>query len=177
VYKLISQMADTVGDGSGTIFATGNYSGNPTEFKFTAQPAQHVFIERMIVGLEAADFARSDYYGDAAALSVGISLYVTDDNGDIQYYLTDVDAPIKTNAQWAHYCYDFQRFNTDLPTGTEAAAVRWTFAKTGQPVELLPGWSLCILLQDNMAATLDDQHFLLQGYYEQPRIGDEDGHA
>lgn len=174
---ILSRMADTVGDGSGTIFATGNYSGNPTQFKVTAQPDEQIFIERMIVGLEASDFSRSDFYGDTNALSVGITIYVTDDNGDIQYYLTDPDAPIKTNAQWAHYCYDYARFNTDKQSGTEAAAVRWTFAKSGVPVELLPGWSLCLLLQDNMGATLSDQHFLMQGYFEQPTIGTEDGHA
>ena len=179
-YKLLSRNADTVGDGSGTKNAIGNYAGDPTPFMIRAQPGEHLIINRMIVGAEGNSFSNADLYGSGPELTVGISLYVTDDNGDILYYLTDEDTPIKQNGGWAHYCYDYARFGTAFPQGNDLGAVRWTFARTGQPVELLPGWSINVLLEDDMRTVttgLVEHNFLMQGHFLVPKIGKDDGHA
>ena len=178
-YKLHLRLADTDGDGSGTKNAIGNYAGSPTVFKVQAQSGEHIIIQRLIMGMTGDSFANADEYGSGPALTVGIHLYVTDNRGVIQYYLTDEDHPVKSNGHWAHMCYDYTRFNTAFPNGDEYAAVRWTFGKSGKPVELLPGWSLNILLQDDFRTVttgLKENHFNLQGHYLQPRIGSDAGH-
>ena len=179
-YKLLSRLADTVGDGTGTKSATGDYDGDPTIFKIRAKPTEQIIIYRMLVHMEAASFANSDQYGSGPALANGIALYVADNDGVIQYYLTDPSHPVTANGEWAHQCYDYAHFDTQFGAGSEYAAVRWTFAKSGKPVELLPGWSICVLCEDDLTLGtrgLVEHQFMMQGYYEQPRIGDEEGHA
>ena len=180
VYKLLFRLADTVGDGSGTKQALGNYAGSPTVFKLTAQPGEHIAVHRMIMEMVATSFANSDQYGTGAALTNGISMYVTDMLGVIQYYLTDEDHPIKANAEWGHQCFDYQHFDTQFGAGAEYAAARWTFSKSGQPVELLPGWSINVLLEDDLrevTSGLTEHGFFMNGYFLQPTIGDDDGHS
>ena len=176
-YKILSRFADSVGGYGSTNDtghqALGDYSGDPTAFQIRAAADEYIHIERMIVGLEAANFDRGDYYG-AAALTNGISIYVTDNNGTILYYLTDVHKPVRQVTDWSHYCYDYAVYPNAGPQGQENAAVRWTFAKSGTPLELLPGWSVNVLCHDNFGvggAVLTDHHFLFQGFFHLPTIG------
>ena len=118
-------------------------------------------------------------YADGPALTNGIDVYVTDSLGAIQYYLSDEVTNIKTNADWAQLCYDFAIF-TGFAVGNDFATVRWTWAKSGKEVELLPGWGVHFLLQDDMrpvTTTLVKHHFLVQGWYHLPTIGADAGHA
>lgn len=181
-HKLFFRLADTVGDGSGTKQALGDYSSDPTAFRVRAQPGEHLVIERMILELVCADFDDSGLYGTGPKLTNGIVLYVTDNDGTILYYLTDEDYPVSTNAEWAHQCFDFEIFDNRLPTGDEYAAARWTFAKTGKPVELLPGWSLNVLCQDDLRTVttgLTEHGFNMHGWYIAPglRGATDVGHA
>lgn len=173
--KLLFRDADTDGDGTGTKNAIGNYAGSPTEFKVTAQPNEYLSIERVLVGLSDAGTFDSGGYGNGLALTNGISAYVTDNLGTIVYYLTDEDNPIKTNGDWAHTCYDLTVHA--FGSGDQYMAVRWTFARAGQPIELLPGWSVNFLLEDSMIH-LTGQYFQLQGYHKYGTRGATDtGHA
>lgn len=174
---IISRYADTVGDGTGTFQATGNYAGNPTEFKLRAKATEHLSIERMIVSLRDGTINNNDVYAGAGVLTNGISVYVTDNDGTLLYYLTDPDEPVKRLAEWAHYCYDYNTW-AGLAAGEDNAAARWTFAKSGTPVELLPGWSVNVLCEDSLVA-LTEHKFLMQGHRLSPGLrGSTDvGHA
>ena len=172
--KIISRMADTGGDGTGEYQAIGDYDGDPTLFKFTAQPHEHIVLSRLIGSFKASALTNADVYGTAAgsALTNGIQMYVTDIDGTIMYYITDPRHPVKANADWAHYCYDYNQW-AGLGTGDDHGAWRWTFVKSGQPVELLPGWSLCVLLQDDFSSAVTEHHFIIQGYNIWPRLQGE----
>jgi hypothetical protein len=180
-YKILSRFAETVGDGSGGQNAIGNYTNGgvtplgATEFKLTAQSNEHISIERMIVSIVDGAITNADAYAGAGVLSNGIKLYVTDSLGATQYNLTDPDIPVTTVGDWAHYCHDLTIW-AGLAGGDDHATVRWTFARSGKPVVLLPGWSINVLCQDSFA-TLTKHRFLLQGYWLQPTIGADEGHA
>lgn len=179
-YKLFYRLADTVGDGSGTKQALGNYASTPTEFKVTAGANEHIAITRMIVHMKAPDFANSDEYGSGPALTNGIHLYVTDVQGSILYRLTDISEPVQANGEWPQTCYDFENFDTKFGAGNEYAAARWTFAKSGQPAVLEPGWSINVLCQDDFRTVttgLLTHSFKMQGHWLWPRIGSDEGHA
>ena len=178
-YKILSRHADTVGDGSGTHNAIGNYAGDPTEFKISAAPGEYINLTRCIVSMQSSTLNQSDIYGDGGALTNGIDCYVTDSLGVIQYYLTDENVPIKTNAEWAHLCYDYS-VHAGFAAGSDFVVIRWTWAHSGKEVELLPGWSVNFLCQDDLrtvTSKLTDHHFFVQGWYQLPTVGADVGHA
>ena len=174
--KILSRSADTAGTGAETALATGNYAAAPTEFKVTAQANERIFVHRMIVSLVDGAIVNADVYAGAGVLTNGIKVYVTDRLGAIQYSLTDPAHAIKDVGGWAHYCHDLTIW-AGLGAGDDHATVRWTFAKSGVPVELLPGWSLNVLCQDNLSA-LTEHRFLMQGYFDaNTSLSGDAGHA
>lgn len=156
-------MLDTVGDGSGTKDANGDYSGEGAEQFLIAPGTGEIYkIARMIGTYSDTTGFSPDEYGNLnAALTNGISMGVYDGSG-IKYWLTDEDNPVKTNSDWVHYCYDWTLFS--YGTGNDRAGFRWTFAKSGSPVTLNGnnGEYLAVNLNDDLTG-LVDQHFLVQG--------------
>ena len=152
--KAIYRYLDTVGDGSGTKVATGDYS-TPDEFLISAG-TDTLKIERMIVYIEDGAATAYNKYGAMNALTNGIRIRVKNSSGT---FIADLDdgLPIKTNGQWGRLCYD----STIL--GGNSVTVRWTFAKAGQPLTLWPGDSLVVTLSDSMTG-LTDHTFRVQGY-------------
>ena len=174
--KLLSRFADETGDGTGNVNATGNYAGDPTPFRIVAQPGEVFDVHRLIVSVQSAAITNADVYADAGLLAVGISMYVTDADGTIQYNLIDPQHLVVSIAGWAHYCFDFNIW-AGLAGGDDHCASRWSFDKFGpHGAQLLPGWSLNVLCEDNMAA-LTEHHFLMQGHWHIPQIGTDVGHA
>ena len=160
---LFNLHLDTNGDGTGAKNANGNYSAVETRFKHTVEAGKILRIHRMIVSIEDTAGFSSSKYGDLAALTAGIGMEVTGDN---RATLDLVDnEPIKTNADWAHNCYD-----ADLKTwgaGDEVLVVRWTFAKYGVPLRLIgdSNDAFEVVLNDNLTGLIG-HHFMLQGHYE-----------
>jgi hypothetical protein len=178
--SIISRFMDTTGDGTGTYTGVGDFSSTARTLRILAAPNERLSIARLIVGVEGDSFANSDLYGSGLALTNGILLWVADSEGTVKYNLIDPRNPVTKNGEWAHYCYDFQRFSTAFPQGNDLGAVRWTFAKSGVPVILNPGWSLNLLLQDDLTTGttgLVEHHFLVQGYEMTYREPSDVGHA
>ncbi len=159
---IISQLLDTVGDGSGTFDAIGDYSGAAEEF-FIAPAAQEIYcITRLIVSLSDAGSFDADKYGNNIDITNGILLHVANASSTL-YPLIQVNHPVTTNAGWAHYCHDFTSHS--FGSGQNHGTVRWTFAKSGQMVVLDGGLSekLVVTLEDDFS-DLVSHHFLVQGY-------------
>ena len=153
------QMADTVGDGSGTANAVGDLSAG-VEFKVLCGANELLQCHRVIVLIEDGGPLSADNYGNLAALTNGIDCYVKDPAGAIDYQLIDPNLTIKSNLLWSQYCYDVKEIN--FGSGNDGVAVRWTFAKAGAPIQLEPGWSLNFLCQDNLTG-LVTHTFQVQG--------------
>ena len=80
--KMIFRACDTVGDGSGTTNAVGDYSSAADDFKITAQAGERLKIERMLVSYEDTSGMQAQEYGNlGSALTNGIEVLVTDGAG------------------------------------------------------------------------------------------------
>jgi hypothetical protein len=158
---IISRLASTNGDGTGTTNAIGDYT-TPIELKVTPATRQGLEIHRMIVGVEdsASSMSPGEYGGLGAALSNGIVVSVKNSSGTL-YTLTAF--PITTNLEWAQHCHDLQQHTWG--TGNDGYSVRWTFSKSGYPVVIADNddtW-LSIDLSDNFTGLITHR-FIVQGY-------------
>ncbi len=150
---------DTVGDGSGTKNAVGDYLSTAQDFKYTAR-GQGVDIERMLVMVEDGQGMRAEFYAALAQdLVNGITFKTTDSDGTTMQDLTD-GIPIKQNAQWGALCYDVAV--KEWGAGNEFILVRWTFGHSGASLHLNAGESLVAVLNDTMTAIVT-QTFMIQG--------------
>lgn len=163
--KIISRLLDTVGDGSGTKLATGDYSVTPEVFKIQPSEKQIMVITGFIVALTDTGSIDTGSYGNGLALTNGIQLGVFDQAG-LVYTITDPDLPVRTNAEWAIYANSVSR--TDFGQGDE-----WLVARFETSNIAGAGWSIVLKGGDGefLAVTLNDdfsdlvtQYFAVQGY-------------
>jgi len=155
----IDQFLSSVGDGSGTVNANGNYSIASDDF-FIAPPAGEKYvITRMIPLLEDNSSFRAEYYTGSGALAVGVDLIKS--VGGVETSLTPIK--IKTISGFAGYCHDISRI--DFGAGNDFITLRWTFALAGATLVLDGATSdkLIIRLADDLSA-LVTHRFLVQGY-------------
>jgi hypothetical protein len=162
--NIISRFLDTTGDGTGNKDAILDYSAvalGAEQFMIAPAAGETFIISRMIVSYEDVKNWNSDLYGKAIALTNGIKVEVHRD-GAFWYGLTDPDFPVKSNGEWASFCYDFALFA--FGTGLDWASVRWTFTKSGSDVKLRGDRSerLVVTLNDDFT-DLTHHHFLVQG--------------
>jgi len=161
---IFSRYLDTVGDGSGTKSATGDYSAVQGIFRIAPAAGVIYRVTRMIIHIgDTSGFTAAEYGNLGAALGNGVQ--VRTHNGAATIIdLTD-NVPVTTNAEWGNSCYD-----VDLKTwgaGDESLLVRWTFSKAGQDIRLDGDATeeLQVLLDDDLQGLLD-HHFVVQGYQE-----------
>ena len=161
--NMLFQYLDTDGDGGGTKDATGNYSdaGLGATYFYIEAPAGRVYsLERMIVKIRGSTSGLSaDDYGNIPALTSGILAHVRDPDGNVILDLTD-GLPIKLNADWNRLCYDSGPIA--YGAGDNFVVTRWTFARSGNPIVLEPGYSFGMLMHDNMSS-LNGHFFHVQG--------------
>lgn len=113
----VNRFLDTVGDGTGTKNAIGNYSVTPAVFKL-APPAGEVYeISELIICFTATgNFKGSDYAGIAGGLVNGVT--ITAKRGGVLVHDVLDGVPIKTNS--AYGCLsDTFRLET-FSAGTES---------------------------------------------------------
>ena len=159
--RYVYRYLDTVGDGSGTKNANGDYSSSATDFRINA-PAGGVYeITRMLVHIRDAANMSADEYGNLnGALANGITVAVYD--GDtLDCDLTD-GLPVQSNADWGRVCYDAESLS--YGSGDDFVRVRWTFSKAGQPLYLAGDYNFRVQLNDNFTG-LVAHYFQVQGFY------------
>ena len=153
---LASRFLDALGTGLGSINMNVNGSVTPQEFKVTAADDELLEIKRLIFfvrddrGFDAAGF------GAGVALANGIEIYKEFDNGDTINLMTQKS--IKTNCDFAAYCYDVTLWEFGL--GDEFLAARYTFTKDGASIILRPGDSVVCQINDNCSA-INEMHMKL----------------
>lgn len=158
----ISQALDTVGDGSGTKNAIGDYTV-PETFQLKPAVGSTYELARVIVSITDAGALNTETYGALPTLTNGIDMYIEDSEG-IRYYLTDVDFPVKTNSGWADVMYD-QTYET-LAGGDKHIVHRLSFPRIfGDMIELDgdKGDALVVAISDNLVG-LVGHRFHAQGH-------------
>jgi hypothetical protein len=171
--KIISRALDTVGNGTGDWNIVGNYADiggdGPTKFLIKPGEDEHMFIHRVLVAIEDDGNWASSGYGSGSALTVGIQAAVYDEDDNIIYRLTDSRKNIKQNADWGHYCYDVAFASLGPASTSSHLLVRWTFAKSGKPVELQgPRREYLAFTFNDDFSHLIDQTLIVQGYWADP---------
>jgi len=137
---------DSVGDGTGLINMAVDGSVTPMYFKVTAGFRETLLINRLMIQIGDAGTLDAGQYGNRVILANGIELGVERD-GEVILDLTK-GLPVKTNADWAAYCYDVSAIA--FGAGDNYIAVRWTFIKDGKALRLDEGDSFFIKIQDNL---------------------------
>ena len=156
--QMFSRFLDTVGDGSGTTNAVGNYSGGEEVFFIAPAITENFEVSRMIVSAEDTTGFQAQEYGNlGSALGTGIVVRVSDADG-VKFILTE--EPVTTNANWGTYCFDADV--KSWGSGNELLLARWTFALSGTPVRLNPGDKLEVVLNDDFSGLISHR-FLTQG--------------
>ncbi len=156
---MLVRILDTIGNGSGTKNAIGNY-GTATKFLIKPAAGEVFIIARMIGHVVDSGTFDSSKYGNSIVLTNGIKAGYT--RGNKTYDLMDGMA-VKTNVDWAGVCYDINV--SSFGSGDEYLDFRWTFSKSGTWIELNgnDGDELWIELEDDFS-DLIAQYFTVQGY-------------
>lgn len=156
----VFRFLDTVGDGSGTKNANGDYSVTPEAFFF--QPARIAEITRIIIHISDTTGIQAQDYGNiTGGLTNGYSILVTDENDNTLLDFTD-GVVIKTNGAIGRNCFD-----DELRTwgaGDEFIQARWTWAKAGNPITVGPNHKVSVTLNDDCTGLLE-HYFKLDGKY------------
>jgi len=163
--KLISQHLTVGGAETGTYNLTGDYATTATVVSINPPAGSRYAITRLFYGISDGAGVNTETYGALAALTAGIEIYVSDGDGII-YYLTDKNAPVKSNAEWAHLMYD-QTYIT-LAGGEKHIVGRWSFDKFSGSVDGIvldgdKGQFLALKCNDTMTG-ISIHAFLVQGH-------------
>ena len=116
-------------------------------------------IARLIVFIRDTGTFDAELYGNGVVLPNGLLVRIVDENDAVVLDLLD-GATVQSNAGWQGLCYDFS-YN-DIGSGDNTATIRWTFAKSSEPLRIYPGWKFQIVVQDNLLG-LVHHHAQLQG--------------
>jgi len=161
--QYLNRTLDTVGNGSGTKNAIGDYSGGGLETFFIAPPATQTFlITRFLPQVVDAGSFDAASWGNGITLANGVKVAVVRGSTD-EIDLTDANT-LKTNADWGRVCFDV--FVSTWGVGNEYLHARWSFFKGGVPGLYLHGAhsdKLVVTLNDDMS-DLVAQYFAVQGH-------------
>lgn len=169
------RFLETIGDGTGDKNAVGDYSVTPQNFLYRHPADSDVTCElsRLIVemgdggpgGGEGGASISSGYGVSPDPLVNGIVITLLNPNGSVLRDLTD-GIPIKTNADWARFCYNESLLDfKGIPgQGPDALQARWDFRETGHGLHLKRGGEFVIALHDDFSA-LTAHTFNLQGIW------------
>ena len=160
----IFRYLDTVGDGSGTKDAVGNYSDaglGQTDFILQPPVGSVFMLTRLLWSLADSGAMNSGGFGSGSALTNGIEIFKIQDATTV-LDVTD-GLPIKTNGDWVRLCYDLDLH--DFGPGNNYLSARFTFLKSGAIISLSGNnlEKLVVRLHDDMSG-LAGQFFNVQGH-------------
>ncbi len=146
---------DTVGDGSGTKIMNVNGAVTPVPFILAPKAGERIDVARVIIHIESTMALRAEQYGSAGTLTNGITFKWFREGVEFLDFLDGFT--FKAAADIGHYCYDVTPIQAGA--GNNFWAARWTFANSGNPVELFSERQdrLIVTVRDNLTALVD--HF------------------
>jgi len=153
------QALDTVGDGSGTTNATGNYAAVATGFKMVCPSGKgHTITQLMIHIAGPTNFALTGYGSIAGGVTNGVVIQFS--LGGVLMSL-NAGMPFKSNDDWAHASADVNHLT--FVGGGDSLVIPFKIADFGIPLVLAAGDFIQVLLNDDFTG-LTSQHFIAHGY-------------
>lgn len=136
-------------DGTNNKEMTGVYSvGSPGVFEYESVGGITDIWRIMVYYTDDGLFSVQGYGANTTPLTNGMHMHVVDASDAIVTEFTEGDT-IKATGDWASLCFDMR--HDSFGAGYNAVAARWTFARGGRPITLLPGHKLVAVCQDNMS--------------------------
>jgi len=155
----IFRQMDTVGDGSGTKNAIGNYAAAAQTFKLTCPIGKAYTINSLMIHVSGpTNFALTGYGSIAGGLANGLTLQISIGGAIVELNATE---PIKSNDDWAHVSADVNHLT--FVGGGDSLAIPFKISDFGVPVVLSGGDFIQITLHDDFS-TLTSHHFIVHGY-------------
>jgi len=157
------RFLDTVGDGSGTKNATGDYSSGQEEFLIAPAAGEVFVLEQMTISIyDQGSLAPNTYYV-GNGLTNGIQVKVKDAGADL-LDLTDLVA-VKTISDWSNLGARLFEHKNWSSAPTDHVSILWDFAERGYPIVLDgdAGQYLAVELDDDLSGLLE-HYFFVQGY-------------
>ena len=159
-YAPIFRYLDTDGDGGGTKNANGDYSSAAEDFKIIPPSDEHWYLARMIVSIVDTGSHDSGKYGNNITLSNGITVALKNSSDVTINDITD-GVPIMKNSDWGRLAgVDVNPMSWG--SGDDQTIVRFTFEKSGEPLELKDGNYLAVTLNDDLSG-LVEHYFMVHG--------------
>jgi hypothetical protein len=152
---------------------TGTGTGTHTWHKATKAswgPASgHVArVSRLIVHVRDGAGFTTETFGALSALDEGIQIGVFRGNNLLTLLTASESLSIKTNSDWAKFCFDILLRDFDAAPTNENLQARWSFFKHGQDIRLDGNSSdtIVALIMDADLSGLLDFNLTVEGYYE-----------
>jgi len=145
-----------------TTDAIGNYASTASTFKVTPTLGRDLYVHRLIVYIEDVGAPDAAKYGNDITLTNGMTVGLFDAADTLLVDFCD-SQPVKTNADWAGFCHDVTLHNFGI--GNDPLTVRWTFARSGQPVFVRGTNYFGVKLNDDFS-DLVEHKFQVQGFEE-----------
>jgi hypothetical protein len=159
IADLVYRYLDTVGDGSGTKSATGNYSSGATFFRINVPHNYFYSISTLIVHVEDASALGSDDYGNISnGLTNGILIGVYDASNNLVVCLCDGVA-IKANSDFNKVAYDVV-IDSYTVEADHVLNAQYDFRKSGSALFLPAEYSLRVRLNDDLSGLVEHTFFV-----------------
>lgn len=144
-----ARRLDTVGDGTGTSNAIGNYA-SPTRFMLKPAAGELLIINELHIYVEDGGAFDSGLYGNNIVLTNGINVELV--QGSLVGNLQGANA-IMSNSHWTRVTFSTQTM--DFGSGNNAIAWRWSFKEMFVPLTLTAEDELAVILQDNFTGLVN----------------------
>lgn len=132
-WKQFNRFLDTVGDGSGTKNAIGDFSAATQSFIIKPATNQVISIDKLVIFVKGAGRGNAMGYGSASLLSTGIEL-IWERNGSEFRNFTD-EIPIQAHVDWMRHS-SVTSFEDTVPEGN-VFSMEWDFREmSGGPIVL-----------------------------------------
>lgn len=119
-------------------------------YDYTLGPTEYFEIERVLFrGGDDSKGLPNSFFG-ISALSNGLLLQILDDSPAIVEHFTTDDVPIKEHFDLSNLAG--VDVGTDSISNLSGIGSRWTISKSGKRVLMKPGWTLRVVVQDDISA-------------------------
>lgn len=156
-----SQLLDTVGNGTGTTNAIGNYSGAATDFKLVYGGNQITLTRFSVLIVDSSDDFKENQYGGIAALTNGITVRLKS-GGLPEARLFRPSVAIKNTAGWISVMSEYR--SASFPDA-KRPMLGFTFDFTNRLLLNTAGDYFLVRLNDNFTG-LDWHIFSVFGLIE-----------